>query len=279
MITLGDFVPPVVRKIARRLRRPPAPPVEQRVFPDYESAVLHCGGGWDDDHLARRVVDDAARMRANTLLVPPRIPVLELRPLAAIAWMLAERPRPELTGQELTVVDFGGSAGHNYFAAKALFPALRFRWVVVETAAMAKAASLFANDELSFVTGVASVPAPDLVFSSGAVQYHPRPLDLMRQLLALRAPFIALFRTAMAGGGESFSAVQRASLAVLLRETPVAPEEDVDLLYPVTFAPRGAYRDAFAGNYQIAAELDEGVMYRVGGATVHGYGILARRVR
>ena len=142
---------------------------------------------------------------------------------------------------------------------------------------MVRAASVMTNDELQFVTELESVTAPDLVFSSGAIQYHPQPVELLRRLLATRAAFLAIFRTAMTEDGQEFSAVQRASLRAHLPMTQLPDDEESEVLYPLTFAPRAMYSEVLTATHELLAEIDEGVMYQLGGVSVRGYGMLARR--
>ncbi len=272
MITIRDFIPPIARRIRERLRGGPPQRLEDRRFADYESAAAESGEGWNDADLARWVVRDALAVRESASKRPAEVQILELRTIAAIAWVLTQRLDPG----RLSVLDFGGSAGHNYFSVKALFPTVPLHWQIVETEAMVLATAALASDELLFGNMIA-VTTPDVVFSTGAIQYHPHPLELLRQLTGLKAQYIALFRTAMSDQHDTFCAIQRTTLGQHLRKISVAPDEDFEMLYPVTFVPRDGVRAVLGVDYEIVSEFDEGVMYRVGPAAVHGYGMLCRR--
>jgi len=274
MIALRDFVPPIVHKVRNRLRARRLP-AEEEVFADYESAARHCtADGWNDRDFASVVVRDAMQLRDRAIARPAQLPILELRAIAAIGWVLSDR----VERARLRVVDFGGSAGWNYFVAKALFDRPQLEWTVVETEALVAASAPLSNDELRFVNDVAAIQQEvDLVFSVGALQYHPRPLDALRALIALDPSYIVLFRTAMIDANESFCAVQCASLSRHLKGELPMDVADVEMRYPVTFVPRAAVREALWARYDIIAEIDEGVLNPVGPRGVHGYGVLCKR--
>jgi putative methyltransferase (TIGR04325 family) len=273
-ISVRDFVPPIVARIARRFR-PKAPlSVEDRVFPDYESAAAHCVQGWHDRELAAEIVDDAIAGRTSADDLPAVLDPIELRAAAAIGWALHDRGP---SAERLTVLDFGGSAGFNYFAVKALFPRQSFRWHVVETPVMSAAAAPLAGEELQFVADLSAAPPPDVIFSCGVLQYLPRPLETIDRLLELRARYLALFRTTMTDTGETICAVQQALRSRHLHFAAAAAGNDVKVRYPVTFVPREVIRERLSRSYDVVVEIDEGVLNRVGSRAIHGYAMLGKR--
>jgi putative methyltransferase (TIGR04325 family) len=275
MITVRDFIPPVAGKLRDKFRSRTPLPVEDETFSDYQTAASRCGGGWDDGELARWIARDAGLIRQRAFAEPAVLPVLEMRAVASIGWIVANRPPRE----RLTVLDFGGSAGFNYFAVKSLFRDQRFDWCVVETKATVAASAFLSDDELRFAEDIDAAARPDLVLSSGALQYHPRPLLLLERLIALGAPYLVLFRTTMSDGSDTFYAVQRASLAQHLHAGFPEEAADVAVHYPITFVPRAEVRRLLERDYRIVAEMDEGVLNRIGTRAVHGYGMFCTRRR
>lgn len=95
---------------------------------------------------------------------------------------------PEIRGVD-SVLDFGGACGIHYKLARCEAPAIR--WAVVETPAMVRQASQLATSNLRFFETVSAAAAwlgaVDLVHSSGALQYTPAPLNVVRELASVGA--------------------------------------------------------------------------------------------
>src|SRR5215510_8501272 len=93
---------------------------------------------------------------------------------------------------EVSVLDFGGSCGAHYFSVRRVLPAVPVRWVIVETSGMAERARRVSQGAFHAVDSIERAldicGQPDLVFSSGALQYTPNPWAMLRQLLELAAP-------------------------------------------------------------------------------------------
>jgi putative methyltransferase (TIGR04325 family) len=164
-------------------------------YPDYETALKRCGEAYADRELAtvtlaktRWIVDGDLK----AALYPPN----------ADATLTALRLTP---GREPRVLDFGGSFGPHYFLAKQCLPK-RYRWAVVETDLVASLGAELANDELRFFTSIDAardwLGAVDLVHASGSLQCTPQPKAFLSSLIDLRAPIVAITRTAIALGRE-----------------------------------------------------------------------------
>jgi len=249
------------------------PELRNETFPDYATTVRLCASGWDSGLLADLIVADARVMRQKPAVTP-----VELRAINAVGWALAES---ELRGAKVfNVIDFGGSAGFNYFASVAAFRSVSFRWAVVETPALVERARRdvggpFLTFHATHQEAVAAMGQPHLIFSAGALQYHPEPLAALQELVELNAPSLVLFRTALSDSSNAVYAIQEAMLSQHLHS---ALTETCDSLvrYPVTFVPRSAVRDVLASSYEIVAEIDEGVLNPLP-TPMHGYAFFCRR--
>jgi putative methyltransferase (TIGR04325 family) len=164
-------------------------------YADYESALKHCGDGYGDHQLAEVTLAKTLAILSTdlkTALHPPNSDAT----LTAVQLVSAREPR---------VLDFGGSFGPHYFLAKQCLPK-RYRWAVVETEAIAALGTEIANDELKFFTSIDAarewLGQIDLVHASGSLQCTPRPTAVLSALVALRAPYLAVTRTAVAIGPE-----------------------------------------------------------------------------
>jgi putative methyltransferase (TIGR04325 family) len=95
---------------------------------------------------------------------------------------------PEIRGTK-SVLDFGGACGIHYKAAHREAP--NIRWAVVETPAMVREASKLATDHLHFFESIEAAAAwlgdVDLIYSSGALQYTPSPIETVERLAGIGA--------------------------------------------------------------------------------------------
>ena len=164
-------------------------------YPDYASALQMCGAGYEDRHLAEVTLAKTQAILSSDLrqaLHPPNADAT----LTGISL---------LPGKDLRVLDFGGSFGPHYFLAKQSVPK-RYRWAVVETEAIVSLGEQIANDELRFFPTIEAAYAwlggIDLVHASGSLQYTPDPMSALAALVALRAPYLAITRSAVSLGRE-----------------------------------------------------------------------------
>jgi hypothetical protein len=83
-----------------------------------------------------------------------------------------------------SVLDFGGGCGLHYKLARRQSPDIR--WAVVETPAMAARASALATDRLRFFSDIdeaaAWLGAIEMMYSNGALQYTPQPIQMLQRL-------------------------------------------------------------------------------------------------
>ncbi len=181
------------------------------IYPDYAAALEQCGDVNQDRELAEVTLNKTLRILSNDLkavLYPPN----------ADATLTALRLVP---GNEKRVLDFGGSFGLHYFLAKQHLPH-RYRWAVVETEMIASLSTELATDELRFFTSIGSamdwLGAADVVHASGSLQYTPEPKAVLSSLVALRAPSLAITRTAISLGAQCVT-----SQSFWLRDTDPVP--------------------------------------------------------
>jgi len=164
-------------------------------YPDYESALKHCGDGYDDRQLAEVTLVKTLGILSSDLKVALHPPNSDAT-LTAVRLVPAKEPR---------ILDFGGRFGPHYFLAKQCLPK-RYRWAVVETEVIASLGAQVANDELKFFTSIDTalewLGGVDLVHASGSIQYTPNPRAMLSALVGLRAPNLAVTRTAVALGPE-----------------------------------------------------------------------------
>lgn len=212
-------------------------------YPDYASALRHCGEGYDDRQLAEVTLKKTQAILSSdlkTALYPPNSDAT----LTGVSL---------IPGRELRVLDFGGSFGPHYFLAKQCLPK-RYRWAVVETEVIVSLAAELANEELQFFTSIEAAAkwlgGIDLVHASGSLQCTPRPKEFLTELVALRAPYLAVTRTAVALGPECVTI----QVSLLSGNGPVgglpAGVEDRLLKYPRIFMAKADFIGTIDPHYR-----------------------------
>ncbi len=158
------------------------------------------------------------------------------------------------SAEPLRVFDFGGAAGFHYFAAKQADPSYRLRWAVAETAAMARAASTLANEELQFFADADRaldwLGGLNLFHSNSAIHYVPEPEPMVERLAGLMAPVMLWARIFLGDRREKF--LQKSRLADNGPGPLPAGITDREVTYPAT---RLARDDFFAVHARMGYRL------------------------
>ncbi len=221
-----------------------------RKYDTYEAALADCNAdAYENDDIVRAVVEKNVRLRSS-IEETKRLDLGALRTLIGIglAKVGAE--------QKLNVIDFGGGGGYHYTIAKAaLGNDFKLRWNVVETPAMTREAQRMRNSELRFFDCIESASKDlggvDLVFTSGALQYCPDPLNILKELVRVRADYLFITRTALNDEPNRLIIVQNSPLS---HNGPGAlPPGFVDrtVSYPAVFCPKQDFESVIAQHYQI----------------------------
>jgi putative methyltransferase (TIGR04325 family) len=165
-------------------------------YPDHETALKQCGG----DGYADREVAEVTLYKTRAILEGDL--KLALYPPNAEATLTALHMVP---ASEARILDFGGGFGPHYFLAKQYHPR-RYRWAIVETGLIATLGQEFANEELRFFSSIDEAMGwlgqADVVHASGSLQCVPQPRAVLASLVGLRAPTLAITRTAISLGRE-----------------------------------------------------------------------------
>src|SRR5213593_2108868 len=153
-------------------------------YATYGDALRQCTErGYENDDIVRVVLEKTRRLRDELQQRSLRGVTLSTPSEISLGTLVLTIRAPGLR-----VLDFGGACGAHYFLARAMLPvSRRLRWVVVETPAMAKAATVLANDELSFSSSVTDAAAHlkpvDLLHTSGTLQCVDTPEVWLRTLV------------------------------------------------------------------------------------------------
>lgn len=212
-----------------------------------QTALASCDG-YESGRLVEVVFRKTLALR-DSLDSLPTLEANLLRPLTALS----------LVGKSgIRVLDFGGACGAHFFVAHKLSP-LELEWRVVETPAMAERARRLESESLRFFDLVEKASEgflPDLVFSSGALQYTPEPLDYLRRLAGVGAPLLFLTRLELS---ESSGEVKVQSSMLSANGPGRMPEgvQDCEVRYPVNVVSRRKFEDVLAESYRVAARVGE----------------------
>jgi putative methyltransferase (TIGR04325 family) len=239
-----QLIPPLLPKILKR--RPP-------IFRSYNDASAACqNAGYEGTELIRVVVEKNAIFRQKI----QSNPVLDLGDLRTLIVGLTG------TQDSLRVLDFGGGCGYHYVLARAAFGnSINLRWNVVETSAMVKAAQHLADAGLQFFDHIDdaknNLGQVDLVFTSGALQYCPDPLEFLKKLTQVGAKYIFITRTPLNDSEKNIISIQVSRLWENGPGPLPSGFEDKNVYYPITFASRREVEKILAETYEIRFSINE----------------------
>jgi putative methyltransferase (TIGR04325 family) len=165
--------------------------------------------------------------------------------LASLLWIAGQR------GQNLHVLDFGGSLGSNYYRHLPFFQRLRgLKWSIVEQPHYVQTGQLqFQDDRLRFFEDIESCLAwsrPDVVLLSGVLQYLPEPQRFLADLRGHAVDFLLFDRLPF---------VERDRDRLCLQHVG---EPNYPAVYPAWFFSRSALLSAFAPTYRLLEEFESG---------------------
>jgi putative methyltransferase (TIGR04325 family) len=260
---LASLVPPALVRVFRRIR--PGPYSVSGDYPQYDEALRAAGAlGYEEVAVVRTAVERHERFLTGRSAEEAGQGPLRIQALVARALTRAE-------GNRFRVLDFGGALGVHHLAAEPLLAAARretsIEWLVCETPAMAEVGrGQFSNDEVSFVSGLASAEGRwNLVLASGSLQYVPDPVATFERLERLDHDLLALDRLPLLRSPQDRLAVQRT------RDLAGRP-----LRYPVWLLSRERWLDIFRRRHDVLAawRVAEDVLPIVGADPRHASGLL-----
>ena len=250
----------------------------ERVFASFAEASAACGMTYNDDTLARVVVEKTKALQANARSESFETDLGSLRTLAALG-VLQRSPADGV----LRVLDFGGAAGYHYLVARALLPqSLILDWRVVETPALVAAAQELQDGQMSLFSSIERATAswtepPHLTFASGVLQCVPEPLKTCQELVDLSGDALVITRTSFSEDGTTRAIVQRSTLSTNGPGPLPAGFVDAELSYPTTFVPRKKVEEIITSRYTITAKVTEDpCSYRIHGTCIPTTGYFCR---
>ena len=177
-----ELIPPFFLKLGKRAK-------SVNLEPTYESykKAIKAGGSYEEFDLIKVIV---AKTKQYIEQYVPDQPInfSNLSNAGTIRTLLAISAGANK--KNITVLDFGGSAGIHYFTARQIISKdITLKWCVVETEALVNEAISegLENDELLFFSTIEEasnkVSNFDLVYSNDALCYSPTPLFYLDQLL------------------------------------------------------------------------------------------------
>jgi putative methyltransferase (TIGR04325 family) len=247
-MTVKDLIGPIMRRIASAtpFHAVLPPPPKVTAYPSFEAAMAECeSGGFNDAELADVMFRKTRALAAKRV----RDAVYEANAVARLEALRLARATPT------RVLDFGGNCGLHYFLAKQE-TGQAFKWAVVEVPLIAKASTPLESEELRFFSDIDSAlewldGAPELVHSSGALQYTPKPEMFLSNLVEIKAPYLALLRGAVALGPSRVT-VQTSPLSGNDPPGEMPPGvRDRDVRCPLTFISRTSFRKIVGPLYRL----------------------------
>ena len=152
-------------------------------------------------------------------------------------------------GNQLSVLDFGGSLGSSYFQCREFLSALpSLKWSVVEQEHFVHCGQRnFETAQLRFFYTIAEClqqAAPNVALFSSVLQYVPKPYQVLDELMNSRVPYIVIDRTPFGDHETDFITVQHVPPSIYVAS------------YPCWVFGKQSFLDKFRSRYKMVARFD-----------------------
>lgn len=148
----------------------------------------------------------------------------------------------------LSLVDFGGSLGSQYFQYKRFFEGTAIHWMVVEQTHFVECGKKeIANNELHFFDTIENALAyrhANAVLLSSVLPYLEKPFDMIEKIKSYHFEYIIIDRNPFIQMDHDLLTIQ------------VVPEYVYKASYPAWFFNEAKFLKAFADTYTIEKEFD-----------------------
>ena len=152
-------------------------------------------------------------------------------------------------GNQLSVLDFGGSLGSSYYQCRDFLSTLSLlKWGIVEQENFVKCGREgFENEHLKFYYTIAECiqqAKPNVVLLSGVLQYLPEPYVVVDEILNSGIPYVIIDRTVYSGAKQDRIAVQH------------VPASIYKASYPIRIFGEQSIHNSFHGGYKLIADFE-----------------------
>ena len=152
-------------------------------------------------------------------------------------------------GNQLAVLDFGGSLGSSYFQCREFLSVLpSLKWGVVEQEHFVRCGQRsFETAQLRFFYTIAEClqqAAPNVALLSSVLQYLPQPYHVLDELMNSRVSYIVIDRTPFSDHETNFITVQHVPPSIYVAS------------YPCWVFGKQLFLDKFRGRYKVIAHFD-----------------------
>ncbi len=241
---LKPFVPPVVLSVFRSHKNQPVPSASHEIFSgDFKTweEAKKVTVGYDNAGILDKCKSALLKVKSGEA-VYERDSVLFDQIQYSWGLLCGLQHAAIQNGNQLCVLDFGGSLGSSYYQNRDFLKELKHvEWCIVEQKNFVECGKQnFENDQLKFYDSIEECMAkhkPNVLLLSGVLQYLEFPYRLLKHLISLQFPFVIIDRTALVEKETDILTVQ------------VVPESIYKASYPAWFFNEDKFSSGF-GNYK-----------------------------
>ena len=152
-------------------------------------------------------------------------------------------------GNQLSVLDFGGSLGSSYFQCREFLSVLpSLKWGVVEQEHFVHCGQrIFETEQLRFFHTIAEClqqASPNVALLSSVLQYLPEPYNVLDELMNSHIPYIVIDRTPFGDHKADWITIQH------------VPPSIYEASYPCRIFDKKGFLDKLLGRYEVIALFD-----------------------
>jgi putative methyltransferase (TIGR04325 family) len=236
----------------RNLRKLLTPPIFSIVSDKCSRGFRKRHSGYESKQLVDLIITKNKNFRNN---INTSLDLNALRIISAISLLGIQK--------QLNVLDFGGGGGHHHATAQAVFPEKNFRWTVIETGALVKAAAdrleitnLYFSE--NFTEQAALGDTIDLIHSNSAIQYTDNPVNTIKLLKGLDYKYMFITKVPLAIDSESFEYVQESRMSSNGPGAMPGGLRDSIVEYPAKIIKYSEFKKILSHGCEILYELNEG---------------------
>lgn len=245
---LKDYLPPVVTRNLQNLKN------RKNVYSSFQETVNNCKtDGYASDRIADIVYEKTIFYRDN--LNQNQIKTLSAREIFLIASIA------KMNIQRIKVLDFGGALGAHYFFAKHFFPDITFEWVIIEMPTMVNKGLSLDEPNLYFKTFEQIKEEKqsdfDLVLTSATLQHLPEPIEGLKFLIDIQAPWLLFLRCGFALDSNQFWVIHRARYADNGPGTKVIEYGDEMVDFPFALISKTEFENVISQKYEEIMNIND----------------------
>jgi putative methyltransferase (TIGR04325 family) len=241
-----------IKNLTNNNAQPTSPPVKPAIiwsgnYASWEEAKAHCTG-YEADNILKKVRESVLKVKNGEAAYEQDSVVFDKIqyswPLLACLFKIALE-----NGNQLSVLDFGGSLGSSYFQNRNFLKDIQLEWSIVEQAHFVECGKKeIADDTLKFYYTIEECRTerkPHILLLSGVLQYLDKPYEWIKKFMSYNFEYIIISRTSFINDSQDLLTIQQ------------VPECIYSASIPTWFFSENKFMSGILHNYTLLEEFKD----------------------